>query len=131
MAYYLVRGRFDPERLSELHDKLASGAFEHLRPFGKVLSTSLDKARFDPQTGEAVWEEEDYCSPPLAMEREAVLDHYFTGLVVQRVNEGEGWAHIAHLPPLWKTGDKKPSASRLVQIEQSGPACDWQTGQCE
>jgi hypothetical protein len=29
--------------------------------------------------------EEDYCSPPLAMERESVLDQYFNDIEVLRV----------------------------------------------
>jgi hypothetical protein len=62
---------------------------------------ALKGARLDPATGKAVWEEEDYCSPPLAMEREAVLDRYFQDLRVERVEEGRGWAAISHLPPFW------------------------------
>ena len=102
MAFYLVRARPYPERLAELRGQLESGAFRKLRPFGKALTASLEGARRDPETGEAVWEEEDYCSPPLAMEREAVLDRYFSNLAVKPVNPGEGWASIAHLPSLWE-----------------------------
>ena len=40
--------------------------------------------------GVAVWEEEDYCDPPLAQEREAVLDDYFGDLRVEAVKEGGG-----------------------------------------
>jgi hypothetical protein len=32
-----------------------------------------------------IWSEEDYCSPPLAMEREAVLDRYFTDIKVEGI----------------------------------------------
>ena len=60
----------------------------------------------DPATGEAVWEEEDYCTPPLAMERAAVLDRYFLDLRVERVEEGEGFRRIAHLPSLWEPPDR-------------------------
>jgi len=47
-----------------------------LIPFGKSLQYSLENARLDDDDdGEfAVCIEEDYCSPPLAMEKEAVLD---------------------------------------------------------
>jgi hypothetical protein len=48
-----------------------------------------------------VWEEEDYCRPPLAQEREAVLDRYFEDLSVERVERGSGWEQISDLPPLF------------------------------
>ncbi|MFL6425744.1 MAG: hypothetical protein ACJ71R_19450 [Nitrososphaeraceae archaeon] len=36
--------------------------------------------------------EEDYCSPPLAMKRESVLDHYFDDITIERIAlEEEGW----------------------------------------
>jgi len=72
-------------------------------PFGRAMTMSLRRARRDPETGEAVWVEEDYCSPPLAMEREAVLDDYFEEIRVvhEDVDEAEGWAEIEDLPLLW------------------------------
>ncbi len=42
------------------------------------------------EDGRAVWEEEDYCSPPLDQERTAVLDEYFDDIEVERVEPGEG-----------------------------------------
>jgi hypothetical protein len=45
-------------------------------PFGKTLQYALDNAKID-QDGYALWVEEDYCTPPLAMERKSVLDIYF------------------------------------------------------
>ncbi len=101
MAYYLVRGRLKPEVAEELLARLRRDEFRPLRPFGDALTRALRNARLDPSTGEAVWEEEDYCSPPLAMERAAVLDSYFHDLRVERVREGEGWQRVAHLPSLW------------------------------
>ncbi|MFQ5855295.1 MAG: hypothetical protein ACE5LU_06605 [Anaerolineae bacterium] len=102
MAYYLVRAHQKPELAMELRTRLDRQEFQPMRPFGLALTKSLEDARWDPETGEAVWEEEDYCSPPLAMERAAVLDHYFEDLRVERVSEGEGWERIAHLPGLWE-----------------------------
>jgi hypothetical protein len=101
MAFYLVRARLHPGRTGELRERLARRAFAGLRPFGGSLTRGLMDARLDPDTGEAVWEEEDYCSPPLRMEREAVLDRYFAEIRVQHVREGEGWAKIASWPQLW------------------------------
>jgi hypothetical protein len=98
MAYYLVRAKPKAERLSELLDRLESDSFIGLRPFGKVLTYSLKRARTQPD-GIAIWEEEDYCSPPLAQERAAVLDHYFDEISVEQVAAGEGWKEIDPLPP--------------------------------
>jgi hypothetical protein len=103
MAYRFVRARPASDRLQELHDRLVSGEIAEMSPFGAAMTKSLTDARFDPETGEAVWVEEDYCSPPLAMERRAVLDDYFTDLTVvhENVDEAEGWARIEALPSLW------------------------------
>lgn len=100
MAYYLVRAKPKTELLGELADKLKENAFLHLRPFGQSLSQGLNSARWESD-GTAVWEEEDYCSPPLAMEREAVLDRYFDEITVERVARDEGWVRIAALPPIF------------------------------
>ena len=67
----------------------------------EALDYSLRNARVEDD-GWIVWEEEDYCSPPLAMERDAVLDTYFSDLSVERVAEGVGWERIEALPPLWQ-----------------------------
>ena len=93
MAYYLVRAKPKPERLSELHDRLQQDSFVGLHPFGKALTYSLKQARTQPD-GIAIWEEEDYCTPPLAQERAAVLDNYFDEISVEQVNAGEGWKRI-------------------------------------
>ena len=106
MAYYLVSARPVPNRLNDLEAKLTKRAFLNLEPFGRSLSASLEGARRLPD-GTAVWEEEDYCRPPLAQESEAVLDHYFADLTVERVSVGSGWERIAELPPLF------PALSRI------------------
>jgi hypothetical protein len=100
MAHYLVSGRPLPDRLADLQSKLADRAFVQLRPFGSALTASLEGARRLPD-GTAIWEEEDYCRPPLAQEREAVLDRYFEGLAVEPVERGAGWKRIADLPALF------------------------------
>jgi hypothetical protein len=100
MAYYLVTARPARDRLPELAARLESGEVRAMRPFGTALDHSLRNARRDTG-GQAIWEEEDYCRPPLAMERAAVLDAYFTDLDVEPVDEGEGWARIDGLPSMW------------------------------
>ena len=103
MAYYLVKAKYHKDLLKELRTRLDSGEIHRMRPFGTALHFSLAHARLDPQgEGWTVWEEEDYCSPPLAQERAAVLDTYFTSLSVEKVSQGQGWERIESLPKLWK-----------------------------
>lgn len=104
MAYRFVRARPDHDRLPELRAELDSGAIADLEPFGRAMTKALDNARFDRDRGEAVWVEEDYCSPPLAMERAAVLDEYFEDITIveENVDEASGWERIADLPGLWE-----------------------------
>ncbi len=45
----------------------------------------------------------DYCSPPLAMERAAVLDSYFDDIQVEAVKAGEGWSRIQEMPRLFSS----------------------------
>jgi hypothetical protein len=99
MSYYIVRAKPKSDRLSELKERLRQQAFIQLRPFGKALTRALNDARIQAD-GTAIWKEEDYCSPPLAEERAAVLEKYFDGITVERVQEGEGWKRISHLPRL-------------------------------
>ena len=75
-----------------------------MEPFGRAMTKALENARFDPGSGEAVWIEEDYCSPPLAMERAEVLDDYFSDLTIveKGVDEAAGWRRIGDLPGLWE-----------------------------
>ncbi len=109
MAYYLVRARPRRERLNELWQRLESHDIIVMQPFGRALDDGLRRARLD-HDGMAVWEEEDYCSPPLAQERAAVLDDYFDDLTVERVARGEGWAAIDALPGMWTLIQRTASA---------------------
>ena len=100
MAYYLVRALPRKGRMRVLEEKLELEVFDPIRPFGSAMAESLRRARVDEE-GRVWWEEEDYCSPPLAEEREAVLDHYFTKIEVEQVAEGLGWKEIEDLPRLF------------------------------
>lgn len=112
MAKRLVRGEPARDRLRELRERLDTGDIEEMEPFGAAMTRGLNRARYDPATGEAVWVEEDYCSPPLAMEREAVLDEYFDSLTVVEadVDEAAAWDQIDSLPGLWEAGVVADSA---------------------
>ena len=100
MAHYLISAIPRADRVDELQARLAADEFVPLQPFGRALSGSLRNARRRVD-GVAVWEEEDYCSPPLAQERAAVLDRYFDQLQTERVEREEGWERIADLPALF------------------------------
>ncbi|HEX2248866.1 MAG TPA: hypothetical protein VHH32_00875 [Gemmatimonadales bacterium] len=100
MPYYLVSARPVADRLDDLEAKLNEHAFLKLQPFRRALTAALEGARRLPD-GTAVWEEEDYCRPPLAEERHAVLDHYFEDVSVELVEHGSGWERIAELPRLF------------------------------
>lgn len=100
MAHYLVSAVPKPGRMEELGERLGRDEFVSLRPFGRALTHSLKNARIR-RDGVAVWEEEDYCDPPLAQERAAVLDDYFLDLRVEPIVSGQGWDKIGALPRLF------------------------------
>lgn len=101
MALYLVKAK-PKNDLSGLRKELNSGEISRLKPFGKTLQYGLDNAKIDPNYGYALWLEEDYCTPPLAMERESVLDRYFEDITVKLIaSEKEGLDRIANIPGLW------------------------------
>ncbi len=102
MAYYLVKAKPVQELLAELRQRLERGEIEKMRPFGSSLHSSLENARLQ-KSGIGIWEEEDYCRPPLAQERAAILDNYFIDLHVERVEEGDGWQQIERLPGMFET----------------------------
>jgi len=101
MAFYLVTARPIRSKMNDLRKWLDSGEIRAMRPFGNALQKGLDNARWSSD-GIAVWEEEDYCVPPLAQERAAVLDEYFSNLEVQPVDKGEGWKQIEGLANVWE-----------------------------
>ncbi|GBC72035.1 hypothetical protein HRbin02_01824 [Candidatus Calditenuaceae archaeon HR02] len=100
MAHYLVKAKMVGGKINELRKKISSGYISSLKPFGRALEYSLVNAGYSFD-GYVMWEEEDYCSPPLATERQAVLDHYFIDLSAERVREGMGWRMIMHYPNFW------------------------------
>jgi hypothetical protein len=100
MAHYLVTAKPKSERLGDLLANLREHAYVSIRPFGKSMTHSLENARLR-EDGYAIWEEEDYCSPPLAQERGTTLDEFFDELEVAPVKEGAGWEEIEQLPRLF------------------------------
>lgn len=100
MAFYLVKAELKDGLLKQLQRQLGEYAFINLPPFGRALAFSLRNSRID-EANKIIWEEEDYCIPPLAQERAAVLDYYFEKLQVEEVNKGKGWGQIKKLPKLF------------------------------
>src|SRR3990172_3866608 len=100
MAYYLVTAKPISLKMPALRKWLDSGEIRLMTPFGQALHMGLDQARWMAE-GLAIWEEEDYCTPPLAQERAAVLDAYFTDLKVEAVEKHSGWKQIEAKPSLW------------------------------
>lgn len=100
MAHYLVTAKPKSDRLGDLLDNLRKNKYASMRPFGRTLTNSLHNARLR-EDGYATWEEEDYCSPPLAEERVAALDEFFNELNITPVQEGAGWEKIKGLPRLF------------------------------
>ena len=87
MTLYLVRAKpKGKEDLSALRRELDSGRIVNLEPFGEALQHSLENAKIDKSSNYALWVEEDYCSPPLAMERASVLDRYFEDIRSHLIN---------------------------------------------
>jgi hypothetical protein len=104
MAYYLVTAKPIKSKMENLRTWLNSGEIRSMKPFGQALQQGLDNARWQSD-GVAIWEEEDYCVPPLAQERAAVLDEYFTNLEVKHVTKGDGWKQIDSLTKIWEYDD--------------------------
>jgi hypothetical protein len=100
MAHYLVTAKPKADRLGILLENLRKQMFASMRPFGSAMTYSLENSRLR-EDGYATWEEEDYCSPPLAQERAAALDEFFDDLQVRPVEEGTGWKQIRGLPRLF------------------------------
>jgi hypothetical protein len=107
MAHYLVTAKPRVGRLGDLATNLRKHAYASMRPFGKAMTYSLENSRL-LDDGRATWEEEDYCTPPLAQERAAALDEFFDELEVTPVQEGAGWKKIETLPRLFPEFVSKP-----------------------
>jgi hypothetical protein len=103
LAIWLVKARPRKEKLGELRNRLDSGEIEAMRPFGVALDGGLRNAKLNSEDHFAYWEEEDYCYPPLAQEREAILDKYFDDLVVLEdvKKRGLAWKQIEGLQSMW------------------------------
>ncbi len=103
MAIYLVRAWPKLNILGDLKKRLELGEISKLKPFGNSLDYSLKNAKLK-EDGYAYWVEEDYCSPPLKMEIESVLNQYFDDIqIVEEMESMEkGWNKVKESPFLWE-----------------------------
>ncbi|MBN2554020.1 MAG: adenylyltransferase/cytidyltransferase family protein [Spirochaetales bacterium] len=113
MAHYLVQAKLKPNHESDLKSEIEKRSFTGLEPFGRALSFGLENARIG-RPGVWLWEEEDYCTPPLKQERDAVLDRFFTAISTERVAEGQGWLKIEHLPRAFPREERDRAGKALV-----------------
>lgn len=101
MTFYEVRAK-PRDNLSDLRYDMDHGMIHTLIPFGKSLQHSLENAKVDNDKN-AIWIEEDSNDPPLASEREAVLDRYFNDIQIIAIgSEEDGWTRIKNNQSLWE-----------------------------
>ena len=101
MTLYLVKAKIK-NHILELRQEMESGKIKNLYRMVNLCIIAQKSKRDFKEGVYALWIEEDYCSPPLAMERESVLDRYFDDLIVEVVeSEKAGWAKIKDKPSMW------------------------------
>jgi hypothetical protein len=131
MAHYLVTAKPKSDRLEALLKNLRDRAYASMRPFGRAMTFSLENARLRDD-GYAAWEEEDYCSPPLAQERDAALDEFFDDLSVTAIQEGRGWDEVDHLPRLFpelRQSARSSASEMFASVDVSNRTqTDWLSG---
>ena len=100
MTIYVVKEKPKKDLMADLRQEIISGKISRLKPFVEELHHGLKNARIFEY---AYWVEEDYCSPPLAMERRSALDRYFDVITVDQVeSDEEGWNRIKNRSMFWK-----------------------------
>lgn len=92
---YKVQARFDKSKAREFYARLIDGTIQKQKPDGQSIVDGMNRAVID-ESGLVLWSELCYCSPPLAHERATVLDHYFSEIETEEIdefqeNEGESF----------------------------------------
>ncbi len=99
---YKVKARFKEESAGEFHSKLLDGTIASQEPDGPEMVDSMNRAVVK-ESGEIEWSEQCYCKPPLAHERQTVLDDYFDDIsteVIEAYQEYEGRPFMDYLGKL-------------------------------
>ena len=76
---YHVRARFRTSTAEEFRRTLLDGTIASQQPDGQEMVDSMNRAVVTA-SGDVEWSELCYCQPPLAHERQTVLDHYFDNI---------------------------------------------------
>ena len=83
---YKVKAKFDYDKAKEFQVKLTDGTIQNQRPDGPEIVASMKRATID-ENGVVNWSELCYCPTPLKHERATVLDHYFTDVITEPIEE--------------------------------------------
>ena len=85
---YKVKAKFDDSKREEFYEKLTDGTIQNQQPDGPSMVAGIKRASIDA-LGLVVWSETCYCNSPLDHERTTVLDHYFTDLSAEPIEDHE------------------------------------------
>ena len=99
---YHVQARFKSETAKHFLTKLTDGTIAAQRPDGPELVAAMDRAVVGDE-GQVEWSELCYCTPPLAHERETVLDLHFEEIQTEPIDEHatyKGQLFMEHLKVL-------------------------------
>ena len=99
---YHVTARFRDDTALEFLSKLTDGTVAAQRPDGSEIVASMERAVVNAD-GQVEWSELCYCSPPLAHERETVLDLHFADIrtePTEAYERYEGQPFMEHLRAL-------------------------------
>ena len=102
---YKVTGRYIKEKLTEFYRKLTDGTIENQEPDGKEIVASMKRARVG-RDGIVCWSETCYCATPLAHERQTVLDHFFTDMAIEPLDEAVDFSGEPFMELLKKASER-------------------------
>ncbi len=99
---YKVTARFREASAAEFSRKLLDGTIANQKPDGPEIVDSMNRAVLK-ESGEIEWSELCYCNPPLAHERQTILDDYFDDIsteVIETYQKYEGRPFMDYLGEL-------------------------------
>lgn len=91
---YKVTAQFKAASAAEFRRKLGDGTIARQQPDGQEMVDSMNRAVVT-KSGDVEWSERCYCKPPLAHERQTVLDHHFDHISAEVI---EGYLELAGRP---------------------------------
>jgi len=81
-----VQAKFDKNKAGEFYEKLTDGTIQRQQPDGQGIIEGMNRAVIDG-LGLVRWSEECYCDPPLAHQQATVLDHYFSEIETDPIDD--------------------------------------------